>query len=48
MEKPICIICEEEISNPKIGILHCKKDNCKKEFESNMKELEEIAKPKGL
>lgn len=48
MVKTICIICEEEITNPKIGILYCPKNSCKAEFEANMKELEESSKPKAL
>lgn len=48
MVKTTCIICEEEIINPKIGILHCEKAECRKQFEDNMKELEEESKPKGL
>lgn len=39
MEKPRCIICDNIIEKPKVGVLHCSKKKCVDEFNKNMIEL---------
>ncbi len=37
-----CIICDEEIIRPKTDQLYCSNESCKKQFETNMLELQEM------
>lgn len=45
MIKIKCIICNEKIKKPKIGYLHCDKETCKDEFNTNMIELWKMNNP---
>ena len=42
MKNPRCVICDEEIKNPKIGILYCDNKKCRDEYDKNMQELFEF------
>lgn len=45
MIKIKCIICSEEISNPRVDQLCCEKKKCRDKFDSNMIELWKIDNP---
>ena len=43
-----CIICEEEIKNPRVDQLCCDKQSCKDEFNSNMTDLWKLENPEKV
>lgn len=45
MIKIKCIICEEEITRPRVDQLCCNKSECKEKFNSNMVELWKLENP---
>lgn len=42
MEKSQCIICDEDIESPKVGVLYCDEKSCRVKYEKNMAELAEF------
>lgn len=48
MLKIKCIICEKEITSPKIGYLHCDEELCRDEFNANQIELWKMENPEKV